>query len=92
MAGTVVHRTLFENVSPSSTGFSIQPVTDPKSTGAPVATLLSDFSTGGGQFKRSNITGSVTSPVLDTTNKFIAGPPFGGPPKPATCPKVHSKS
>jgi hypothetical protein len=64
IAGTVARRTLFENVGAGSTGFSIQPVTDPKSTGAPVATLLSDFSTGGGQFKRSNITGSVTSPVL----------------------------
>lgn len=80
IAGTVAHRTLFENVSPGSTGFSIQPVTDPKSTGVPVATLLSDFNTGGGQFKRSDIVGSVTSPVLDTTNKVIAVPPFGGPP------------
>jgi hypothetical protein len=80
IAGTVVHRTLFENVSPGSTGFSIQPVTDPKSTGMPVAILLSDFNTGGGQFKRSDIVGSVTSPTLDTTDKVIAVPPFGGPP------------
>lgn len=80
IAGTVAHRTLFENVSPGSTGFSIQPVSDPKSTGAPVAMLLSDFNTGAGFFKRSDITGSITSPVLDTTNKFIAVPPFGGPP------------
>jgi hypothetical protein len=80
IAGTVAHRTLFENVSPGSTGFSIQPVTDPKSTGVPVAILLSDFNTAGGQFKRSDVAGSITSPVLDTTNKFIAVPPFGGPP------------
>jgi hypothetical protein len=80
IAGTVARRTLFENVSSGSTGFSIQPVTDPKSTGVPVAALLSAFNTGGGQFKRSDIMGSVTSPVLDTTNKFIAVPPFGGPP------------
>ena len=80
IAGTVAHRTLFENVSPGSTGFSIQPVSDPKSTGAPVAMLLSDFNTGAGFLKRSDITGSITSPVLDTTNKFIAVPPFGGPP------------
>ena len=80
IAGTVAHRTLFENVSPGSTGFSTQPVTDPKSTGVPVAILLSDFNTAGGQFKRSDVAGSITSPVLDTTNKFIAVPPFGGPP------------
>jgi PEP-CTERM motif len=80
IAGTVTHRTLFENVSPGSTGSSIQPVTDPKSTGVPVATLLSDFNTGGGLFKRSDIVGSVTSPGLDTANKFITVPPFGGPP------------
>jgi hypothetical protein len=80
IAGTVAHRTLFENVSPSSTGSSIQPVFDPTSTGVPVATLLSDFNTGGCQFKRSDIVGSVTSPVLNTTDKIIAVPPFGGPP------------
>jgi hypothetical protein len=80
IAGTVANRTLFENVNPASTGFSIQPITDPKSTGVPVAILLSDFNTAGGQFKRSDITGSVTSPALDTANKFIAVPPFGGPP------------
>ncbi len=80
IGGTVAQRTLFENVSPGSTGSTIQPVTDPKSTGVPVATLLSDFNTGGGQFKRSDIVGNVTSPVLDTTNKVISVPPFGGPP------------
>jgi len=80
IAGTVANKTLFENVNPNTIGFSVQPVTDPKSTGVPVATLLSDFNTGGGQFKRSDIAGSVTSPVLDTTNKFIPVPPFGGPP------------
>lgn len=80
IAGTVANKTLLENLNANSTGFSIQPVTDPKSTGVPVATLLSDFNTGGGQFKRSDITGSVMSPVLDTTDKFIAVPPFGGPP------------
>jgi hypothetical protein len=43
IAGTVAHRTLFENVSASTgfSGFSVQPVIDPKSTGVPVATLLS---------------------------------------------------
>src|SRR5262249_13169662 len=37
IAGTVARGTLFENVSPGNTGQSIQPVSDPKSTGAPVA-------------------------------------------------------
>ena len=80
IAGTVAHKTLFENVNPGSTGFSIQPVDDPRSTGVPVEILLSAFNTGAGQFKRSDIAGSVTSPVLDTTDKFIPVPPFGGPP------------
>ncbi len=81
IAGSIANRTLFENLNFASTGFSLQPVVgDAKGAGAPVAILLSDFSTPGGQFKRSDIVGSVTSPMLDTTNKFIAVPPFGGPP------------
>ncbi len=80
IAGTVAHRTLFENVLPAI-GLWTQPVTDPKSTGVPVATLLSGFNTfsGGNQFKRSDIVGSITSPVLDNT-QLIAVPPFGFPP------------
>ena len=80
IAGTVAHRTLFENVNPNSTGFSIQPVNDPKGTGVPVEILLSAFNTGAGLFKRSDITGSVTSPMLDTTDRFISVPPFADPP------------
>jgi hypothetical protein len=78
VAGTVANKTLFENVS--NIGFSVQPVTDPKSMGLPVASLLSDFNTFGGTFKRSDIVGSVASPTLDTADKFIGVPPFGGPP------------
>ena len=93
LAGTVARRTLFENVDPGSVGFSVQPVTDPKSTGTSVASLLSDFNTGAGLFKRSNITGSVTSPVLDTTDKFIAVPPFAAPPNaPQPGPKAPLES
>jgi hypothetical protein len=93
LAGKVARRTLFENVDPSSSGFSLQPVADPKSTGKPVASLLSDFNTGGGSFKRSNITGSVTSPALDTTDKVIAVPSFGAPPNaPQRGPKAALES
>jgi hypothetical protein len=80
IAGTVAHRTLLENAL-VTTGLSPQPVTDPKSTGVPVGTLLSGFNTGsgGGQFKRSDVMGSVTSPALDNT-MLIAVPPFGTSP------------
>jgi hypothetical protein len=79
IGGTVANKTLLENLNANSTGFSIQPITDPKSVGLPVAMLLSDFNTGAGMFKRSDIVGSITSPVLDTADKFIAVPPFGSP-------------
>jgi len=80
IAGTIANKTLFENVQFGNIGFSVQPVTDPKSAGTPVAMLLSDFITPSGQFKRSDVVGSITSPVLDTTNKVIAVAPFGPPP------------
>ena len=81
IAGSIVNRTLFENLDPVSTGFSLQPAFGDKSgSGGPLATLLSDYNTAGGWFKRSDILGTVTSPVLDTTNKLVAVPPFTGPP------------
>jgi hypothetical protein len=76
IAGTIADRTLFENVSPNSTGFTLQPANDPK--GELPAILLSAFSTA--LLKRSDIVGSATSPALDVTNKFISVPDFGGSP------------
>ena len=79
IAGSIANRTLFENLN-ISTGFSPQPVVgDATGAGAPVAILLSDFSTAGGQFKRSDIVGSAISPLL-TTGSLVTVPPFGGPP------------
>lgn len=79
IAGTVANRTLFENII--GAGFSLQPALNGgPAPGGSVEVLVSDFNTRGGQFKRSDILGSVTSPVLDTTDRFIAVPPFGPPP------------
>jgi len=79
LAGTVANRTLFENIP--NTGFSLQPaVGDASVSGSTVSILLSAFNTAGGQFKRSDIVGSVTLPLLDPTDKFIAVPAFSGPP------------
>ncbi|MEQ9236503.1 PEP-CTERM sorting domain-containing protein [Coleofasciculus sp. E2-BRE-01] len=76
---TAINATIFENVSPFETGFTLQPVVDLDNTGLPVA-LLSAFNTPAGFFKRSNITGDITSPTLDTSDGFIPITPFGFPP------------
>jgi hypothetical protein len=76
ITGTVAAGTLFENASSTNTGFTLQPANDP--TGEVPAVLLSAFTTG--LFKRSDIVGSVVSPSLDTSDKFIDVPPFIGPP------------
>jgi hypothetical protein len=79
IAGTVANRTLFENVDASRTGLFVQGTTSLNGVGGPVGILLSDNNTPG-QFKRSDVVGSVTMPVLDPTNKFVSVPPFGFPP------------
>ena len=81
IAGSIARKTLFENIGSQVPGFSVQPVTDPNSTGAPVASLLSAssiFTQSLGLWRRSDITGSVTSPVLNTTS--ISVPPLNEPP------------
>jgi hypothetical protein len=80
VAGSTANRKLFETLNFASTGFSLQPVVgDANGAGAPVAILLSDFTTR--QFKRTDIVGSVASPKLDTAGKIIDVPRFARPPQ-----------
>jgi PEP-CTERM motif-containing protein len=75
IAGSIANRTLI-NSNGSDTGFSLQPVVgNAKGTGAPVAIFLSDFSTETGFFRRSDIVGSVTSPIF-AADGSIGVPPF----------------
>ncbi len=72
---TVANATVFENNFTSETGFTVQPVVDLENTGMPAA-LLSDFNTFSGTFKRSNIIGDITSPILDTSDPLISVTPY----------------
>lgn len=71
----VAGATIFESVSSSITGISVQPVVELDNQGQPAA-LLSNFQTGSGLFKRLNVTGDITSPILDTSGGLIAVSPF----------------
>jgi len=61
LAGTDANYTKFENQSPNSIGFSVQPVVNLDNNGLPEA-LLSSYNTPGGLLKRSDITGSINAP------------------------------
>ncbi len=77
-AGTdssLVHVTVFENIPVGETGVTIQPVVNLDNHGLPAA-LLSAFNSAGGVFKRTNIVGTITAPLLDTSDGFIDVTPF----------------
>ncbi len=76
---TVPNFTKLENVS-NNTGFTVQPIVNLDNTGLPIP-LLSAYNTPTGVLKRSNITGSISSPTLDTSDGFISVTPFGSPPR-----------
>lgn len=76
---TVANATKFENLFLEDTGFTVQPVVDLDNTGLPVP-LLSAYSTSGGLLKRSDITGDITSPTLNTSDGFISVTPLNSPP------------
>lgn len=75
--------TLFPNINPNTTGFSVQPAVDMDNRNNPAA-LLSSFNTPNGIAKRSDITGPINAPVLNTgtgfPDKFIATTIYAGPP------------
>lgn len=69
---TVANRTAFENVSGSSTGFSMQPVVDLDGGNLPLG-LLSSYAKsnpGTGYLKASSIGGTATSPTLNVGTGF----------------------
>ena len=72
--------TTFRNNSLSDTGFTVQPVVDLDNTepGQPAA-LLSAFNTSSGIFKRTNITGDLTSPNLDIPGTLISVTAYNSP-------------
>ncbi len=72
---TVAGTTKFENNFTFDTGFTVQPVVDLDNTGLPAA-LFSSFNTFSGSFKRSNITGDIISPSLDTAGGLVSVMPF----------------
>lgn len=80
---SVADRTLFENVNPYTTGFTVQPIVDMDNSEQPEV-LLSAFDTSIGYLKTSEIAGPVTTPTLDTgtgfPDEFISVTPFNSPP------------
>ncbi len=72
---TVARTTKFENNFTSDTGFTVQPVVDLDDTELPAA-IFSSFNTFSGSFKRSNITGDIISPSLDTSGGLVSVTPF----------------
>ena len=76
----VSNHTLFSNVNPSDIGFSVQPVVNLNANTTLPETLISAFDTN--QLKRSDITGSITSPTLSLTagsgvpNPFVTLPTY----------------
>ena len=58
-------------------GSKLQPVISLDNKGLPEA-LLGTFDVEGTKFRRSNITGNITSPNLDTSDGFISVTPFVG--------------
>src|SRR5262249_40363127 len=57
------------------TGAPVQPIVNLDNQGLPAA-LLSAFNSSGGVFKRANIIGTITAPLLDTSDGFIDVTPF----------------
>ncbi len=76
---TVANVTKFENLFFGDTGFTVQPIVNLDNTGLPLP-LLSAYSTLGGLLKRSDITGDITSPTLNTSGGIISVTPFNSPP------------
>lgn len=75
---TVANGKIFQSLALDATGFTVQPVVDLDNTGLPTP-LLSALDTSAGLFKRSNITGNINSPVLDTSDGLISVATFGSP-------------
>jgi hypothetical protein len=75
MALSGVQVTIFENLADVNTGIAVQPVVNLDNQGLPAA-LLSNFNTAGVEFKRSNISGTITAPMLDTSDGLIDVPLF----------------
>ena len=75
-ASSVVHVTVFENIPIGETGAPVQPVVNLDNQGLPAA-LLAPFNVNAGLFKRSNIIGTITAPMLDTSDGLIDVTPFG---------------
>ena len=72
----VTHATLFANLDPNTTGFTPHPLVDLNSGEGQPETILSDFNTPAGYVKFTTITGSVTSPTLNTSPSSTAGSGF----------------
>jgi uncharacterized repeat protein (TIGR01451 family) len=74
-ASTIINVTIFENNSLADTGFSIQPVVDLDNTGLPAGLLSSSPSTLFEPFfRRSNISGDIASPDLETGDLIFVTP------------------
>lgn len=71
--------TLFENINPNNTGFTVQPVIDMDNRNNPHA-LLSAYNTPSGSFKRSNIVGNQPVTILNTTGGLINVNAYNSPP------------
>jgi hypothetical protein len=77
---TVAGANLFENNFIDDTGVALQPVVDFDNTGLPAALLSSPLETFFPPiFKRSKITGNITTPTLDTSDGLLSVNPFFGP-------------
>src|SRR5262249_21918984 len=77
---TVSNATVFENNSISAvdgTGIAVQPVVDLDNRGLPAVLLSSPLSTSPSNFfTRSDITGNIISPALETSDALISVTPF----------------
>jgi hypothetical protein len=81
---TVANATLFENLDPGSTGFTLQPVVDLDGSGVPTP-LFAGFNSDLGFLERSDITGTVFAPTLNAPTAFISVYPYSavyGAPQP----------
>ena len=74
---TVANATSFQDVSSAGTGFSVQPAVDQDNGTLPLP-ILSHFASG--NLKRSNFSGTATSPALVTAGGNVAVPAYSAAP------------
>jgi hypothetical protein len=68
----------FENLNPDTTGYAIQPLIDPKTSGTEL--LYSDYNTPAGFFKRSQLLTTDSTPTLNTAGQLIPVTAYDLPP------------